>query len=181
MVRYEIDPAHTNIGFTAKHLAVTTVHGHFAKFDGSFEGPDDDMTKARGTIKVEVASLSTRNDQRDTHLKSADFFESEKYPYLTFNVTGIEKIDDENYRVLGDLTIKETTRPIELTGTIEGRLPDPFGGRERLGVSATGQVNRMDFGLNWDGVAGAVPFAGHTIKLAIDAEIVVKVAEPATA
>jgi len=181
MVRYEIDPAHTNIGFTAKHLAVSTVHGHFAKFDGSFEGPDDDMTKARGTIKVEVASLSTRNDQRDTHLKSADFFESEKYPYLTFNVTGIEKIDDENYRVLGDLTIKETTRPIELTGTIEGRLPDPFGGRERLGVSATGQVNRMDFGLNWDGVAGAVPFAGHTIKLAIDAEIVVKVAEPATA
>jgi len=181
MVRYEIDPAHTNIGFTAKHLAVTTVHGHFAKFDGSFEGPDDDMTKARGAIKVEVASLSTRNDQRDTHLKSADFFDAEKYPYLTFTVTGIEKIDDENYRVRGDLTIKETTRPVELNGTIEGRLPDPFGGRERLGVSATGQVNRMDFGLNWDGVAGAVPFAGHTIKLAIDAEIVVKVAEPATA
>ena len=181
MVRDEIDPAHTNIGFTAKHLAVTTVHGHFAKFDGSFEGPDDDMTKARGTIKVEVASLSTRNDQRDTHLKSADFFDAQTYPYLTFSVTGIEKIDDENYRVRGDLTIKETTRPIELTGTIEGRLPDPFGGRERLGVSATGQVNRMDFGLNWDGVAGAVPFAGHTIKLAIDAEIVVKVAEPATA
>lgn len=181
MVSYGIDPAHTNIGFTAKHLAVTTVHGHFAKFDGSFEGPDDDMSKARGTIKVEVASLSTRNDQRDTHLKSADFFDAEKYPYLTFSVTGIEKIDDESYRVRGDLTIKETTRPIELTGTIEGRLPDPFGGRERLGVSATGQVNRMDFGLNWDGVAGAVPFAGHTIKLAIDAEIVVKVAEPATA
>jgi len=181
MVRYEIDPAHTNIGFTAKHLAVTTVHGHFAKFDGSFEGPDDDMTKARGTIKVEVASLSTRNDQRDTHLKSADFFDAEKYPYLTFSLSGIEKIGDESYRVRGDLTIKETTRPVELTGTIEGRLPDPFGGRERLGVSATGQVNRMDFGLNWDGVAGAVPFAGHTIKLAIDAEIVVNVAEPATA
>ena len=181
MVRYEIDPAHTNIGFTAKHLAVTTVHGHFAKFDGSFEGPDDDMTKARGTIKVEVASLSTRNDQRDTHLKSADFFDAEKYPYLTFSLSGIEKIGDESYRVRGDLTIKETTRPVELTGTIEGRLPDPFGGRERLGVSATGQVNRMDFGLKWDGVAGAVPFAGHTIKLAIDAEIVVKVAEPATA
>src|SRR5207302_8073070 len=94
---------------------------------------------------------------------------------------GIEKIGDESYRVRGDLTIKETTRPVELTGTIEGRLPDPFGGRERLGVSATGQVNRMDFGLNWDGVAGAVPFAGHTIKLAIDAEIVGNVAEPATA
>ena len=73
----------------------------------------------------------------------------------------------------------DTTRPIELTGTIEGRLPDPFGGRERLGVSAAGQINRMDFGLNWDGVAGAIPLAGHTIKLALDAEIVVKAAETA--
>jgi polyisoprenoid-binding protein YceI len=179
MVRYEIDPAHTNIGFTAKHLAVSTVHGQFAKFDGSFEGPDDDLTQARGSVKLEVASLSTRNDQRDAHLKSADFFDADKYPYVTFKVTGIEKIDDENYRVLGDLTIKDTTRPIELTGTIEGRLPDPFGGRERLGVSAAGQINRMDFGLNWDGVAGAIPLAGHTVKLALDAEIVVKAAETA--
>lgn len=179
MVRYEIDPAHTNIGFTAKHLAVSTVHGQFANFEGSFEGPDDDLTRARGSVKLEVASLSTRNDQRDAHLKSADFFDADKYPYVTFNVTGIEKIDDENYRVLGDLTIKDTTRPIELTGTIEGRLPDPFGGRERLGVSATGQINRMAFGLNWDGVAGAIPLAGHTVKLALDAEIVVKAAETA--
>jgi polyisoprenoid-binding protein YceI len=177
MVRYEIDPAHTNIGFTAKHLAVTTVHGHFAKFEGGFEGPDDDLTKARGSVTVEVASLSTRNDMRDTHLKSADFFDVEKYPYAKFSVTRIEKIDDENYRIRGDLTIKDTTRPIELTGTIEGRLPDPFGGRERLGVSATGQLNRMDFGLNWDGVAGAIPLAGHTIKLELDSEIVVKASE----
>jgi polyisoprenoid-binding protein YceI len=181
MVRYDIDPAHTNIGFTAKHLAVSTVHGQFAKFDGSFEGPDDDLTQARGSVKLEVASLSTRNEQRDAHLMSADFFDADKYPFVTFKITGIERIDDESYRVRGDLTIKDTTKPIELTGTIEGRLPDPFGGRERLGVSATGQINRMDFGLNWDGVAGAIPFAGHTIKLALDAEIVVKAAETANA
>jgi polyisoprenoid-binding protein YceI len=179
MVRYEIDPAHTNIGFTAKHLAVSTVHGQFAKFEGSFEGPDADLTQARGSVKLEVASLSTRNDQRDAHLKSADFFDADKYPYVTFEVTGIDKIDDENYRVRGDLTIRDTTKPIELTGTIEGRLPDPFGGRERLGVSAAGQINRMDFGLNWDGLAGAIPLAGHTIKLALDAEIVVKATETA--
>ncbi len=181
MVKYELDPAHTRVGFTAKHLAVSTVHGQFNTWEGQFEGPDSDLTKARGTLKVEVASLSTRNDQRDTHLRSADFFDAEKYPHLTFKVTAIEKVDEDNYRLCGELTIKDTTRPIELVGTIEGRLADPFGGRERLGVSATGQLNRMDFGLNWDGVAGAVPFASHQIKLAIDAEIIVKAAEAAAA
>ncbi len=154
MLRYEIDPNHTNVGFSAKHLAVSTVHGHFSKFDGFFEGPDDDYTKARGEVKIDVASLSTKTDQ-------------------------IEHVEGDTYKVKGDLTIKETTRPITLEATIEGRVPDPFGGKERLGVSAKGQINRMDFGLNWDGIAGAVPLAGHTIKLEIDAEIVVKVAEAA--
>src|SRR5712692_8627123 len=177
MIKYELDPAHTNVGFTAKHLAVSTVHGQFDRWEGQFESPDDDLTRVRGTIKVEVASLSTRNDRRDTHLRSADFFDAEKYPYITFKLTGIEPVDDENFRVKGDLTVKETTRPITLDATIEGRLPDPFGAKERVGISARGQLNRMDFGLNWDGVAGAVPFASHTIKLEVDAEIVVKVEE----
>jgi polyisoprenoid-binding protein YceI len=177
MVKYELDPAHTHIGFTAKHLGVSTVRGRFNKFEGSFEGPDDDYTKARGEVRVDVASIESRAEQRDTHLRSGDFFDVEKYPYMTFKVTGIEPVDHENFRVKGDLTIKDVTRPVTLEATVEGRLPDPFGGKERLGVSARGQVNRMDFGLNWDGLAGAVPFASHTIKLEIDAEIVVKVAE----
>ena len=100
---------------------------------------------------------------------------------MTFKVAGIDKLDEDNYKLRGELTIKETTRPVELTGTIEGRLADPFGGKERLGVSASGQLNRMDFGLNWDGLAGSVPFASHQIKLAIDAEIIVKAAEAAAA
>ena len=181
MLKYEIDQAHTHLGFTAKHLAVSTVRGRFNKFEGSFEGPDDDFTKARGEVKVEVASLESRSDDRDNHLRSADFFDVGKYPYLTFKITGIEPTDDENFRVLGDLTVKETTRPITLDATIEGRMPDPFGGKERLGISARGQLNRMDFGLNWNGVAGAVPFASHTIKLEVDTEIVVKAAELASA
>ena len=177
MVRYEIDPAHTNVGFTAKHLAVATVHGRFDKFDAELEGPDDDPTQARGTVRVEVASLSTRNDQRDTHLRSADFFDAEKYPYMTFKVTAVEPADDEHFKVRGELTIKETTRPITLDATLEGRTADPYGGgKERIGVSATAQLNRMDFGLHWDGVAGAVPFASHTIKINLDAEIIVKAA-----
>jgi polyisoprenoid-binding protein YceI len=177
MVKYEIDQAHTHFGFTAKHLAVSTVRGRFNKFEGSFEGPDDDFTKARGEVKIDVASLESRSDQRDTHLRSADFFDVEKYPYMTYKLTGIEPIDDENFRVLGELTVKETTKPLVLEATIEGRLPDPFGAKERVGISARGQLNRMDWGLNWNGVAGTVPFASHTIKLEVDAEIVVKVEE----
>jgi polyisoprenoid-binding protein YceI len=178
MVIYEIDKAHTTVGFTARHLAVSTVRGQFNKFDGRFEGPDDDVTKTTGEVKVEVASIDTRTEMRDNHLRSADFFEAEKYPYITFKLTKLEPIDDEKFRVHGDLTIKETTRPIVLDATLEGRVPDPMtGGKERLGISARGQLNRMDFGLNWDGIAGAIPIASHTIKLEVEAEIVVKAAE----
>lgn len=149
----------------------------FSKFEGSFEGPDEDSTQARGEVKIDVASLDTRTEQRDNHLRSADFFNAEKYPYITFKVTGIEPVKGETYLVHGDLTIKETTKPISLEATLEGRVPDPFGGSERLGIAARGQLNRMAFGLNWDGLAGAVPMASHTIKLDIDAEIVVKAME----
>jgi polyisoprenoid-binding protein YceI len=181
MVKYEIDQAHTHLGFTAKHLAVSTVRGRFNKFEGGFESPEDDYTKASGEVKVEVASLESRSDQRDTHLRSADFFDAEKYPYITFKLTGIEPVDEENFKVNGELTVKDVTKPLTLDATIEGRLPDPFGGKERVGISARGQINRMDWGLNWDGLAGTVPFASHTIKLEVDAEIVVKVGELAQA
>jgi polyisoprenoid-binding protein YceI len=178
MVIYEIDKAHTTVGFTAKHLAVSTVRGQFNKFDGRFEGRDDDVTKTTGEVRVEVASIDTRTEMRDNHLRSADFFEAEKYPYITFKLTRLEPIDNEKFRVHGDLTIKETTRPVVLDATLEGRVPDAMtGGKERLGITAKGQLNRMDFGLNWDGIAGAIPIASHTIKLEVEAEIVVKAAE----
>jgi polyisoprenoid-binding protein YceI len=175
MVTYEIDKAHTNIGFTAKHLAVSTVRGQFNKFEGQFEGPEDDPSKITGELKVEVASVDTRTEMRDNHLRSADFFEAEKYPYITFKLTKVEPEGDETFKVHGDLTIKDVTKPIVLNATLEGRTPDAFtGGKERLGISARGQLNRMDFGLNWDGIAGAIPIASHTIKLEVEAEIVVR-------
>jgi len=177
MITYELDPYHTTIGFSAKHLAVSTVRGQFNKFEGRFEGPENDFTKARGEVKVDVSSITTNTDQRDNHLRSADFFEAEKYPYLTFKVTGIEKAGGDRYKVRGDLTIKDTTKPLVLDAMLDGRVADPFGGKERLGVTISGQINRMDFGLNWNGLAGAVPLASHQIKLTIEAEVVAKVAE----
>ncbi len=182
MVRYEIDKAHTHVGFTAKHLAVSTVRGQFNTFEGYFEGPEDDVTKTTGEVKIDVASIDTRTEMRDNHLRSADFFEAEKYPHITFKLTRVEPVDSESFKVHGDLTIKSTTKPIVLNATLEGRVPDPMsGGKERLGMSAKGQLNRMDYGLNWDGLAGAIPMASHTIKLEIEAEIVVKAAELAQA
>ena len=181
MVKYEIDRAHTNVGFSAKHLAVSTVRGQFSKFEGYFEGPDGDLTKARGEVTIDVASIDTRTEMRDNHLRSADFFDAEKYPRITFKLTSVEPVGDESFRVNGDLTIKDTTRPVTLDATLEGRIPDPMGGKERLGLAVRGQINRMDFGLNWDGLAGAIPMASHTIKLEIDAEIVVKAVELAQA
>ena len=181
MVRYEIDASHTSVGFSAKHLAVSTVRGQFNKFEGTFEGPDHDFTKVRGEVKIDVASLSTRSEQRDQHLRSADFFDAEKYPFVTFKVTGIEAQSGETFLVTGDLTIKGTTKPVTLVASLDGRIADPFGGIERLGITATGQLNRMDFGLNWDGLAGVVPMASHIDKLEVDAEIVVKAIELAQA
>jgi len=180
MIRYQVDGSHSTFGFAIKHLGVATVRGKFTKFAGAFEGPEADMTAAKGEVKVEVASLTTENEQRDAHLRSADFFEADRYPYITFKLAGIEKSSD-GYKIRGELTIKDVTRPVVLDATVEGPVPDPFGGKERLGVTATGNVNRMDFGLNWDGIAGAVPVAAHNVKLDIDAAIVVTAAEPAAA
>jgi polyisoprenoid-binding protein YceI len=177
MARLEIDPNHTRLGFVARHLGVTTVRGHFNKFSGWVEGDLDDLDNVTGEVTVDVASLATGVGQRDEHLKSADFFEAELYPTMTYRIKGAEKIGEDKYRVNGDLTIKTTTKPVPLEVTVEGEVPDPFGAKRRIGVSAAGQVNRMDFGLNWDGLAGAIPFASHNIKLEIEAALV----EPAPA
>lgn len=180
MIDYRVDSSHSTIGFAIKHLGVATVRGKFTKFAGAFQGPDEDIAAARGEVKVEVASLTTENEQRDAHLRSADFFEADRFPYITFRLAGIEKSGDA-YKVRGELTIKDVTRPVTLDATVEGPVPDPFGGKERLGVSATGAINRMEFGLNWDGLAGAVSVAAHSVKLDIDAAIVVNARELATA
>lgn len=180
MSRYQVDSSHSTVGFAVKHLGVATVRGKFTKFEGTFEGPDEDISAARGEVKIEVASLTTENEQRDAHLRSADFFEADRYPFLTFRLTSVDRSGDA-YKVRGELTIKDVTRPVVLDATVEGPVPDPFGGKERLGVTATGNINRMDYGLNWNGVAGAVPVAGHNVRLDIDAAIVVHAAELAAA
>jgi len=171
--RFEFDPAHTILGFSAKHLAVTTVRGRFQKFSGWMEGNLDAPSDVSGELTAEVASITTGVEMRDDDLRSPNFFDAEQYPTLSFRLTGAEKVDDQTYRLHGNLTIRGATRPLTLTATVEGETPNPFGPGRRVGATATGQLNRIDYGLNWDGLAGTVPLAGHNIKLEIDAELVV--------
>lgn len=174
--RYELDKNHTSIGFSAKHLAITTVRGHFTEFSGYVEGDPDSPAGARGQVTVDLFSVNTNSEMRDNHLRSSDFFEADKHPQMTWKLTGIEKTGDDTYQVKGELTLKGVTRPLTLNATLEGRIPDPFGGSERIAVTATGSLNRKDWGVNWDGVMGSVPVASDTIKIEIEAALVAKAA-----
>ncbi|MGH7777922.1 MAG: YceI family protein [Candidatus Dormibacterales bacterium] len=169
--RYELDPAHTQIGFSAKHLGFTTVRGTFQSFSGWIEG-DRGTLDVAGEVSVDVASATTGQPKRDGHLQSSDFFEVETYPRATYRITGARKVGEGAYRIDGELTLKATTRPLSLNAVVSGEIENPFqpGGRI-VSVTATGELNRMDFGVNWDGLAGAVPLAGHVIKLEIEAEL----------
>ena len=175
----KIDRSHSVIGFSAKHFMVTTVRGQFLDFDGTVEveGTDHRTLKAQAVIKT--ASVTTNTQQRDDHLRSADFFDAEKYPEMTFVSSGVDKTGDDTYIVKGDLTIKDVTRPIELEATVEGSFNDPYG-NERIGVSLRGEINREDWGLTYNQVleAGAV-MVSKKIKLEVDAAVLRPIAVPA--
>ena len=171
---FNIDPAHTTIGFTAKHMMVTTVRGRFADFSGTVELPDGDASKATASVVIQAASIDTGQQMRDDHLRSADFFDSANHPELTYRSTSISPLGGERYRVVGDLTIRGATRPVTLEVEVGERFQDPWG-NQRVGVSAVGKINRKDWDLNWNQVleAGRL-LVSEEIKLEIDAAFVRK-------
>ena len=145
---WKIDTAHSHIQFNVKHLVVTTLSGHFNKFDATMECHGDDFTHAKINFEADIDSISTSNVARDGHLKSDDFFNAVKYPKLTFVSTGIVKIDEVNYKLTGNLTIRDKTLPIELDvkygGTVKG-----LQGQTLMGFELKGKINRKDFDLKW--------------------------------
>lgn len=171
MALWKIDPAHTEIKFKVKHLVVSTVTGQFKKFDATVESDKPDFTDAKIKFEADVNSVDTRNEQRDNHLKSADFFDAVNYPKLTFVSKSIKKKSDGEYEVIGDLTIRATTKEIKLdvvyNGTVKG-----FGGVEVAGFEMTGKLNRFDYGLQWNALTevGGVVVA-EEVKLEIFAEL----------
>lgn len=169
---WQIDPAHTEVGFSAKHLMISTVRGRFAEVRGTIHLDEGDLARSSVEVEIDTASIDTRQEQRDTHLRSADFFEVERYPTITFRSRKVETVKSDRFRVLGDLTIRDVTREVALDVTDEGRGRDPWGG-ERLAFSARAVIDRREFGLTWNQAleTGGV-LVSNEIKITIDLEAV---------
>jgi polyisoprenoid-binding protein YceI len=170
VTKWVIDPMHSEVQFKARHLVISTVTGFFRKFDGHAEIINDNFENAKVWITLDVNSIDTNQEQRDTHLKSADFFNAEQYPQITFKSTSFKKKDDDEYELKGDLTIKDITKPVTLKVEHGGSTKD-FYGNTKVGFEIIGKINRKEFGLTWDGVteAGSI-VVGEDIKLSINAQ-----------
>ena len=168
---WTIDPTHSSVEFSVRHLMISTVKGRFADVQGTVVLDEANPAASSADITVQVASIDTREPQRDTHLRSADFFDVEKYPKITFRSTPIDGTL-EAFKLNGDLTIHGVTRPVTLDVTHEGRGKDPWG-NQRIGFSATGKIKRSDFGLTWNATLETGGFlVGDDVKISIDVEAV---------
>jgi polyisoprenoid-binding protein YceI len=146
---YTLDVTHTRLGFVARHAMVTKVRGAFTEFDGSAHLDFADPTKSSAQLSIQVASITTGQNQRDEHLRNNDFFDAPTYPTITFASTKVEKVSDDTYRITGDLTIKDVTKPVEIDFEFTGSEKDPFG-NTRVGFEGKTVINRKDWGVNWN-------------------------------
>ncbi len=172
MATWTIDKAHSEVGFKVKHLVISTVSGKFTEFEGKLEGDPNDLEKAKISFSADINSINTGNEQRDGHLKSADFFDATNHPKLSFVSASIKRVDDNEYKVAGDLAIRGVVKPITLNVEFGGTQND-FYGQTVAGFEITGKINRQDFGLTWSAVteAGGVVVSDE-VKLIINAELV---------
>ena len=172
LTTWNIDAAHSNVEFAVRHLMISTVKGRFTDVTGWVRSDDEDPAKGEVEIRIGVGSIDTREPQRDTHLRSADFFDAETFPAITFKSRRIDGVRGDTFKLVGDLTIRGVSREVALDVTSEGRGKDPWGG-ERAGFSATTKIKRSDFGLTWNQLleTGGVA-VGDEVKIAIDVELV---------
>ena len=177
---WQLDPGHTYIGFAGRHLMVATVRGEFEQFSGTVEFDEQDITRSQADIQIEAASVNTRNAQRDEHFRSADFFEVERYPYITFKSKRVIPQDAHHGQLVGDLTIRNITREVVLNGEYSGVSQTPWN-TYSAGFSLHGKVNRKDWGMKWNMVlAGGGLAASDEITLTIDLELTKPVEAVAT-
>lgn len=165
---WAFDPAHSTVGFKTKHMMVTSVRGQFTEVEGKIVGDINDPTLAEVDVTINAASIDTRNEQRDAHLRTADFLDVENFPTITFRSTRIERTGDDTYKTYGDLTIRGTTRQVVLDTEVNGVGTNPWGA-EVVGISLETSINRKDFGLNWNVALETGGFlVSDTVKIEIE-------------
>ncbi len=170
--KWVLDPMHSEVQFKIKHLVISNVTGIFKKFEGICEAPEDSFENAEVDFSLDVDSIDTNQEQRDAHLKSAEFFDAGKYPKITFKSTSFTKTDGNDFDLTGNLTVKDVTKPVTLKVEFGGSATD-FTGKFRAGFEVTGKINRKEFGLVWDGIteAGAIVL-GEDVKLNINLQFI---------
>lgn len=175
---WDFDLSHSSLNFHVRHLMVSKVHGRFTTWTGTLELDETDLTKSRLEVTIDAASVDTKEPKRDDHLRSADFFEVEKFPHLTFKSTKVEKAGDD-YKVTGDLTIRGITKSVTLDVEGGDTVKDPWGGT-RTGFSAKTSISRKDFGLTWNVALEAGGFVvGDKIDITLEIEAIKKAATAA--
>jgi polyisoprenoid-binding protein YceI len=168
--KWAIDPTHSEIGFKVKHMMFTNVSGKFETYDATITTEDDDFTKSSISFSANIDSINTGNSDRDNHLKSADFFDAEKNPKLTFVSSSLVKKGDD-YEITGELTLHGITKTVKLETEVSGLMKDPWG-NTKVGLNATGKINRKDWGLNWNSAleTGGV-LVSEEVKLNIELQL----------
>jgi polyisoprenoid-binding protein YceI len=170
--KWDIDPAHTEIGFTARHMMVSKVRGKFTNYTASLTTAENPL-ESHAEAEIDLSSITTGNDQRDDHLRSSDFFDIQTNPKMTFVSTGIRP-SGSDFLVDGNLTIRGITKPITLTVEVGGFNADPYGGY-RAGFSARGEINRRDFGVNWNAaIEGGGVVVSDKVTIAVEVEAVLQ-------
>jgi polyisoprenoid-binding protein YceI len=169
---WNIDTTHTQIGFAVRHMVVSKVRGRFGKYAGKLALDEVDFTRSSVAVTIDASSIDTGAADRDTHLRSPDFFDVARFPELVFRSGRIERVGNDRYRVHGDLTIRDVTRAVELDVEIGGRGMDPWG-NERIGLFAKTSIDRKDFGLTWNQVleTGGI-LVGDRIDIELDVQAV---------
>lgn len=167
-----LDPSHTTAEFSVRHMMFTTVKGYFTKIEGQISADLSDMTTAEISATIDASSVDTRDAQRDGHLRSADFFDVENHPKLTFQSYRIERTGENQYELVGDLTIRGVTKSVIWSLTFDGQGKNPWG-HEVAGITAETKINRKDFGLTWNAALEAGGWlVGDEVKFAVHAEII---------
>jgi polyisoprenoid-binding protein YceI len=179
--KWGFDAVHSNIGFSVRHLMISKVNGHFRNWTGTLLIDEANLAASSVEVKIDAASIDTKEPQRDDHLRSPDFLDVQKFPSITFKSTAVQKISDQHYRVTGDFTIRGVTKPVVLDTEYFGRQKDPWGG-ERAGFAAKTSIERKDYGLTFNiPLEGGGVVVGERVDITLDIEAVKDTGQKATA